>query len=76
MAVFCGFAQMRTLRSSAFCVDNGSRERDALSALRLATERTIGLAGADRAVTRRSADILFANGVTDADDHVTLSLDT
>ena len=74
MADFCGLAKMRTLRSSAFGVDNGSRKRDALAAFRLATERAIGLTRADRAVTGRSADILLTNGVTDADDHQTLSL--
>lgn len=74
MADFCGFLEVRTLRSSAFGVDNGSRERHALAAFRLTPERAIGLARADRAVTRRSADILFTNGVTDADDHQTLSL--
>ncbi len=66
---------MRTLRSSAFGVDNGSRKRNALTAFRLTTERAIGLTGADGAVPRRSADILFPNGIADADDHVTLSLD-
>ena len=74
MADFCGFTQLRTLRSSAFCVDNGSRKRDALTALCLTPERAIGLTCADRAVPRRGADILFTNGITDADDHQTLSL--
>ena len=74
MADFCGFLKVRTLRSSAFGVDNGSRKRHALAAFWLATERAIGLTRADRAVTGRSADILFTNGIADADDHQTLSL--
>lgn len=74
MAVFCGLGKLRTLRSSAFGVDNGSRKRNALAAFRLTTERTIGLARADRSVTRRGADIFFPNGIANADDHGTLSL--
>jgi hypothetical protein len=74
MADFCGLAQVRTLRSSAFGVDNGSRKRDTLTALRLTTERAIGLTRADRSVTRRSADVFFPNGIADADDHGTLSI--
>lgn len=74
MADFCGLAKLRTLRSSAFGVDNGSRKRDALAAFWLATECTIGLTCADRAVTRRSADVFLTNGIADADDHQTLSL--
>ena len=69
MAVFRGFQELRTLRSRAFFVDNGSRERDALAAFRLTAERAIGLAGGSRSGTRGIANLAFADMVADADDH-------
>jgi hypothetical protein len=44
VADFCGFYKLRLLRSSTLFVDNRSRERGALPALGLATERAIRLA--------------------------------
>lgn len=69
MAEFCGFLGLRTLRSSTFRIDNGSRKRDALAAFRLATQCTIGLAGAGRTLPRRFAHVTFPNCITNADDH-------
>ena len=69
MAEIRGFKAVRTLRSRTFLVDNGSRERHALAAFRLAAERAIGLAGAFCAAACRLAYILFPNRITDTDDH-------
>ncbi len=74
MADFRGFAAVRTLRSRAFGIDNGSRERDALTAFRLTAKRPICLAGAVRATARGLPHIAFPNGITDAYDHVRPSL--
>jgi hypothetical protein len=59
MADFCGFWLLRLLRSSTFLGDDLTGERHALSALRLASERPIGLAGAGRPATRGFAHIPF-----------------
>jgi hypothetical protein len=75
MAEFCGFPELRLLRSSAFLSDYLTCEWHALSALRLAAERAIGLAGADRAVAGRGADFAFPNCIADADDHRILAPD-
>ena len=69
MAEICGFLALRTLRSRTFLIDNGSRERDALAAFRLAAERPIRLAGAFRPAARCLAHILLTNRITDTDDH-------
>jgi hypothetical protein len=69
MADFCGFQLLRLLRSSTFLSDNGTRERDALAAFGLETERAIGLAGADRASTRGAAHFAFLDCIANADDH-------
>ena len=65
---------MRTLRSSTFRIDNGSRERDALTTFRLPSEAAIGLARAGRTVAGRLANLRFLNRITDANDHVMLHL--
>jgi len=59
MADFCGFQVLRLLRSSTFLGDDLACEWHALSALGLASKRTIGLAGAGRAMTRGFAYIPF-----------------
>lgn len=69
MAEICGFCSLRTLRSRALFVDNGSRERHALAAFRLATERSIGLAGTFCAAARSLAYVLLTNRITDTNDH-------
>lgn len=70
MADFRGFQAVRTLRSRTFLVDNGSRERNALAAFRLASKRSIRLARGHAAIARRFADLSFADGIANADDHV------
>jgi hypothetical protein len=69
LADFRAFQPLRTSRSRAFLIDNGSRERHALAALGLAAERPIGLAGRRRSGARRFANLSFANGIADAYDH-------
>jgi hypothetical protein len=69
MAENCGFPQLRMSGSSAFGVDNGSRERHALAAFRLTAERRIGLARASRTAARGFADFTLTQGIADADDH-------
>ena len=71
MAVFRGFQLLRTLRSRTFFGDDRSRERNALATFRLASQRPIGLAGADRTITRRFAHIALPNCIANADDHRT-----
>jgi hypothetical protein len=70
MAENCGSLQVRTLRSRAFGIDNGSRERDALAAFRLTSKCPIGLTGAARPTARRLTHVVFPNGIADAHDHV------
>ena len=65
---------MRTLRSITLRIDNGSRERNALAAFRLASEAAIGLARAGRAIARGFTDLSFSNRITDANDHGMLHL--
>ena len=60
--------------SSAFGIDNGSRERHALTAFGLAPKRAVSLTGATRAATGHFPHLPFANCIADADDHRTLSL--
>ena len=69
MAEIRGFSQLRTLRSSTLFIDDRARERDALAAFGLETHCPIGLAGADRALTRDLAQIAFPNSIADANDH-------
>jgi hypothetical protein len=69
MAEFCGFLGLRTLRSSTFRIDNGSRERDALATFGLTAKGAIGLAGAGRTLPRRFAHVTFPNCITNADNH-------
>jgi hypothetical protein len=69
MAEIRGFSQLRMSGSSAFGVDNGSRERHALAAFRLAPERAIGLTGTHRPAARGFADFTLTQGIADADDH-------
>jgi hypothetical protein len=73
MADFCGFYVLRLLRSSTFFGDDLPCEWHALSALRLATERPIGLAGAGRPTTRGFAHIPFPKSIANANDHRTLT---
>jgi hypothetical protein len=74
MADFRRFRQLRTLRSRAFRIDNGSRERHALPAFRLASQGPVRLAGAAGTAPCGRADIAFFDGITDAYDHVRPSL--
>jgi hypothetical protein len=69
MADFCGFYLLRTLRSSAFLIDNGSRERNALAAFGLHPHRTIGLARRHRSRARGFAHFTFADRITHAYHH-------
>jgi len=73
MADFCGFYVLRLLRSSTFLGDDFPCEWHALSALGLASERTIGLAGAGCPATRGFAHILFPKSIANANDHRTLT---
>ena len=50
--------------------DNVPRERDALAAFHLAAEPAIRGVGAFRPLTRRVADLLFLQGIANANDHV------
>jgi hypothetical protein len=69
MAEICGFLGLRTLRSRTLFIDNGSRERHALAAFRLAAERPIRLAGTFCAAARCLAYVLLTNRITDTNDH-------
>jgi hypothetical protein len=69
MAEICGFLPLRTSGSSAFGVDNGSRYHNALSAFRLAAERSISLARGAAPIAGRVADLGFPYGIANADDH-------
>jgi len=62
--------QLRTLRSRALVIDNGSRERDALAAFRLTPQRAICLTSAVRAATCGLTHVPFPNGIAHAYDHV------
>jgi len=57
------------LRSSAFLIDDLACEWHAIAALRLASERTIGLASARRAAARGRSYIAFTKGIAHAHDH-------
>ncbi len=70
MAENCGLLQMRTLRSRALVLDNGSRERHALAAFRLASKLTIGLAGGVRPAPCSLSHVPFPYGIANTNDHV------
>ena len=57
--------------SVAFFGDDGAGKGNALAAFGLTTHRPIGLTGAFCTGTSGGADILFADGITDANDHET-----
>ena len=63
--------RLRQLASghSTFSRDNGLGEGDALSALKLAPEATIGSPRIARAVPHGIADLAFPQGVANANDH-------
>ncbi len=70
MAENCGLLQLRTLRSRALVLDNGSRERYALAAFRLASQLPICLTGSVRPAPRGLSYVPFPYGIANTNDHV------
>jgi hypothetical protein len=69
MADFCGFYRVRMLRSSALVIDNGSRKRDALAALRALAASLISLARAHRAGARGLTHVPLPYRIAHAHNH-------
>ena len=69
MAEISAFRTLRASRSSALGSDDLACERDALTAAGAAPEAGIGRKRIATALTRGVANILFANRITNANDH-------
>jgi hypothetical protein len=68
-AVFGSFLGALLLSDCTFRVDNGSRERKALTAFRLAPHRRISAVRAVRAALNRCTQITFLDGIAHTNDH-------
>src|ERR1051325_2130970 len=68
-AEILAFLRVRTLRSCAFLIDNGSLKRYALAALGALPERSVRLASGRRTAACSIADLALTDVIAHADDH-------
>lgn len=74
MAEIKGNTLSRLTSNRVFGLDDLTSEGDALTTLRLAAERAIGLGRTVRAATSGVTNVALTNGIADTDDHHWLPL--